>query len=87
MGVPKTSDNIKIEIHMQIPSQEPPASSKSQNKDLKDMEVLCTFKLKIENQNSEQGHQKDKVSIFKSRSRCQKPVKNIQHPTKLKIQT
>ena len=36
------------------PSQEPPASSKAPNEHLKDMDVLCTFKIKIESQNSEQ---------------------------------
>ena len=36
---------------MPNPSQEPPAP----NEDLKDMDVLCTFKIKIESQNSEQG--------------------------------
>ena len=39
---------------MPNPSQEPKASSKAQNKDLKDMYVLCIFKIKIEQQNSEQ---------------------------------
>ena len=48
MGVPKTSYDIKINIKMQNPSQEPPASSKAPNQDLKDMDVLCTFKIKIE---------------------------------------
>ena len=32
---------------MPKPSQEPPVSSKSQNEDLKDIDVLCTFKIKI----------------------------------------
>ena len=36
---------------MPNPSQEPPASSKSPDQDLKDMDVLCTFKIKIETQN------------------------------------
>ena len=35
------------------PSQEPPASSKAQNQDVKDMDVLCTFKINIESQNLE----------------------------------
>ena len=48
MGVSKTSDHIQIKIKMPNPSQEPPASSKAQNEDLKDMDVLCTFKIKIE---------------------------------------
>ena len=50
MGVSKTSDQIQIKIKMSNSSQEPPASSKSKNCDLKDMDVLCTFKIKIEGQ-------------------------------------
>ena len=53
MGVLKTSDHIHIKIKMQNPSQEPPATSKAPNEDLKDMGVLCTFKIKIESQNLE----------------------------------
>ena len=45
MGVLKTSDPILIKIKMPNPSQEPPASSKAPNEDLKDMDVLCTFKI------------------------------------------
>ena len=44
---------------MPNPSQEPPASSKAPNEDLKDMDVLCTFKIKIESQNSDHGCIKD----------------------------
>ena len=51
MGVSKTSDHILIMIKMQNPSQEPPASSIAPNGDLKDRDVLCTFKIKIEIQN------------------------------------
>ena len=40
---------------MQSPSQEPPASCKAQNQDLKDTDVPCTFKIKIERQNLEYG--------------------------------
>ena len=39
--------SYKIKIKMTNPSQEPPVSSKAQNEDLKDMDVLCTFKIKI----------------------------------------
>ena len=46
-------------IKMSNPSQEPPASSKSQNQDLKDMDVLCAFKINIESQNLEHGSNKD----------------------------
>ena len=39
--------------------QSPPASSKAPNEDIKDMDVLCTFKIKIESQNSNHGCIKD----------------------------
>ena len=55
MGVPKTSDHINIKIKMTNPSQEPATSSKAQKEDLRDMDVLCTFKIKIETQNSAYG--------------------------------
>merc|ERR1712081_94219 len=54
IGVQKTSDHIQIKIKMPNPSQEPPASSKVSNKDLKDMGLLFTFKIKIESRNLEQ---------------------------------
>ena len=60
MGVSKTSDHIQIKIRMPNPSQEPPASSKAPNEDLKDMDVLCTFKIKIESQNLDHGFINDK---------------------------
>ena len=44
----KTHDKIQIKNKISNPSQEPPASSKAPNEDLKDMDVLCTFKIKIE---------------------------------------
>ena len=59
MGVPKTIYHIQINIRMHNPSQEPPASSKVPYKDLKDMDILCTFKIKIESQNLGQGCIKD----------------------------
>ena len=55
MGIWKTSDHIQIKIKIQNPNQEPPASSKDYNQDLKEMDVLCTFKVKTESQNSEYG--------------------------------
>ena len=42
MGVSKTSDYIQKNIRMPNPSQEPPASSKAPNQDLKDMDILYT---------------------------------------------
>ena len=55
MGISKTNDHIQIKIKMPNPSQEPPASSKAANENLKDMDVLCTFKINIESQNFDQG--------------------------------
>ena len=40
-------DSLKINIKMPNPSQEPPASFKAPNEDLKDMDFLCTFKIKV----------------------------------------
>ena len=59
MGVSTTRDHIQNKIKMPNPSQEPPASSRAPNKDLEDMDVLCTFKLKIESQKSDHGCIKD----------------------------
>ena len=59
MGVSKTSDHIQMKIKMPNSNQEPPATSKAPNEDLKDMDVLCTFKYKIESQNSVHGYIKD----------------------------
>ena len=126
----KTNDKIQIQIKMSNPSQKPPASSKAPSEDLKDMDVLCTLKLKTESQNLHHGYIKEKwpylnqdqdakpqsgtssvlqsykwglkkhgyslhlqtwdrepkfgswvyqrpVTIFKSRSRCQTPVRNL----------
>ena len=140
MGISKTCDHIQIMIKIQNPSQEPPASSKAPNEDIKDMDVLCTFKIKIESQNSDHGCIKDQwpypnqdqdakpqsgtssilqspkwgfkghgcslhlqnqdrepkfgswvcqrpVTIFKSRSKCQTPVRNLQHPPKPQMRT
>ena len=60
MGIPKTSDHIQIKIKMPNLSQEPPASSKAPNEELNDMDVLYTFKIKIESKNSDHGYIKDK---------------------------
>ena len=60
MVVSKNSDYIKIKIKMLNPSQEPPASSKAPNEDLKEMDVLCTFKFKKESIHSDHRYIKDK---------------------------
>ena len=59
MGLPETSEHIQLKIKMSNPSQEPPASSKAPKDDLKDMDDLCTFKMKMESQNSDHGYIKD----------------------------
>ena len=46
-------------IKMHQPSQEHPASSETPNQDLKDIDVLCTFKIKIGSRSSEHGYIKD----------------------------
>ena len=61
MVVSKTSVHVQIKIKMPNPSQEPPATSKAPNEDLKDMDVLCTFKIKIESQNLDHGFIKDEL--------------------------
>ena len=45
---------------------------KTQNEDLKDMDVLCTFKIKIESQNSEYGSIKDQCP-YKNQDQDAKP--------------
>ena len=59
MGMSESIDIIKIMIKMPNPSQEPPTTSKVPNQDLKGMDILCTFKIKIEIQNSDYGCIKD----------------------------
>ena len=59
MGVSKTSDHIQIKMKIPNPSKKYPASSKTPNEDLKDNEVLCTFKMKIESQTLDLGFIKD----------------------------
>ena len=59
MSVSKTSDHLRFKIKVQNPSQEPPALTKTLNQDLKDMDVLCTFKIKIESQDLDHWFIKD----------------------------
>ena len=55
----KVPDHIQIKIKMPNPSQEPPAPTKTPNQDIRDMDVLCTYKIKIESQNFEYRWMKD----------------------------
>ena len=59
MGISKTSGHIQIKIMMPNLSQEHPVSSESQNEDLKDMDVLWTYKIKTVSQNLEHWCTKD----------------------------
>ena len=44
IGVSKTSDPIQIKFKITNPYQEPPASFKDKNQNLKDMDVVCILK-------------------------------------------
>ena len=57
---------------MTNPSQEPPAPTKDTNKDLKDIDILCTFKFKIEGQNLEHGCNKDQW-LYENKGQDAKP--------------
>ena len=87
MGPPKTSDHIQIKIKMPNPSQVPPVSSKALNKDLKDMDILCTFKIKTESQNLEDWVYQRPLTTSQSRSKCQTSVRNLQFPSNPQIWT
>ena len=71
---------------MPNPSQEPLASSKAQNQDLKDMDVLSSFKNKIESKVRNLGLPKTSDHI-KSISGWKTPVRNLQYLLKPKIRT
>ena len=81
MGVSKTRDPIQIKIKMPNPHQEPPASSKAQNQDFKDMEVLCTFKIQIEKKNQDMGIAKSSVN---SQIKIKIPKQSQEHPVSFK---
>merc|ERR1711954_567462 len=51
MGISNTSDHIQTKIKMPHPNQEPPASFKAPNEDLKTMDILGTWKIQKESQN------------------------------------
>ena len=50
-------------MKMPNPSQECPVSSKALNKDLKDIDLLCTFKIKMESKNQNMGVSRTSDSI------------------------
>ena len=59
MAVSKTSDHIQIKIKMLNPSQEPPALTKALNQDSKDINNLCTFKIKVQSKDLDYEYIKD----------------------------
>ena len=79
MVASNNSGNIQIKIKMPNLSQSSPASSKAQNEDLKDMDVLCTFKIKIGSKKLENGCTKNQyhIQIF---IKLPKPSKEPQAP-------
>ena len=79
MGVSETRDNIKIKIRITNPYQEPPAFFKVPSQDLKDMDVLCTYKIKIELKFETLVYQRA-VTITKSIASCLTPVRTSQRP-------
>ena len=66
MGLSKTSDYIRIKIKMPNPNWEPQASPIAPYEDLKDSDVLCAFKIKIETKFRTWMYQRS-VTISKSR--------------------
>ena len=59
MSISKTSDHIQIKIKILNLNQESLVSLRAPNQDVKDMDVLCTFKIKIESKTLEHGCIKD----------------------------
>ena len=79
MDVSKTIDHIQFKIKIPNPCQEPPASSKAPNEDTKNIDILCTFKIKIERQNLEHGNY---IQIqIKIQNPNQEPTLFFQSPT------
>ena len=65
-------------------SEEPPASSKASDQDLKDMDVLCTFKIQIKSQKMGVPKTSDHIPI---KIKIPNPSQEPQHPPKLEIRT
>ena len=86
MSVSKTSAHIQIKIKMQNPSQEPPAPTKAPHQYLKEMDVLCIFKMMIEKTNWNMGIPKtsDHIQIMIN---MLSPSQKLQPPPKPKIRT
>ena len=59
---------------MPYPSHEPVVSSRAINLDLKDIDVLCTFKINIESQNTDHGCIKDQWPYSNQEKDAKPPV-------------
>ena len=81
MDVSKNSDHIQNEIMIPNPSQKPSASFKLPYQDLKDMDILWTFNIKIESQNQNLGVSKtsDHIQIM-----IKMPNPSQEHPASSK---
>ena len=66
---------------MPNPSQEPLAPTLASNLDLKDMDDLCIFEIKIESQNSEHCCIKDQ-SAYLNQIKMPNPIQDSPAPTK-----
>ena len=71
--VSKSSDHIQIKIKITNSSQEPPPSYKTQNQEIKDMDVLCTLNINWESQTSGYGYMKDQ-GPYPSQDQDTKPI-------------
>ena len=82
MGLPKTSDHMQIKIKMLNSSQEPLAPSNPQNKDLKDRDILCIFKIKVDSQSLDHGWLKNSDYI---QIKIKMPYPSQEHPASSKV--
>ena len=61
IGVSTTCNHIQIKNKIPKHSQKPPLQTKSPNKELKDIDILCTLKIKMTIQNFDHGSIKDQL--------------------------
>merc|ERR1712081_67188 len=82
-----TNDHIQMEIKMPTPSQQSPAPSKAPTQDIKG--YGCSLHLQNQDREPKFGPWvcQRTVNIFKSRSRYQTPVRNLQCPPKPQMRT
>ena len=67
MDVSKNSDHIKVNIKMSKPSQELPTSCKIPNFDLKDTDILFTYKINLERKFQNMGVIKTSYLDFRTK--------------------